>query len=96
MRTYIIIFLLLIFTSLATAGQDTEAPAFPSVELPEELARVLTDYETNYGTGGANLAAIFTEDGFVLSGGRPPIRGREAIAEYYGGGWSTCSSRNCV
>jgi hypothetical protein len=56
----------------------------PSVELPAELARVLTDYETLYRTGGMKLAELFTEDGFVLSGGRPPIRGRPGIAEYYG------------
>jgi ketosteroid isomerase-like protein len=56
----------------------------PSVELPAELARVLTDYETLYRTAGMKLAELFTEDGFVLSGGRPPIRGRPGIAEYYG------------
>jgi ketosteroid isomerase-like protein len=56
----------------------------PSVELPAELARVLTDYETLYRTGGMKLAELFTDDGFVLSGGRPPIRGRPGIAEYYG------------
>ena len=36
--------------------------------------------------GGAAVAQLFTEDGFVLSGGRPPIRGRTAIAEHYGSG----------
>ena len=31
----------------------------------------------------AGLAALFTEDGFVLSGGHPPVRGRVAIQERY-------------
>ena len=74
MRAMFIVFLLFIFISLATAGQQPVVTSLPSVELPEELARVLTDYETNYGTGGVNLAAIFTEDGFVLDRGSPPGR----------------------
>ena len=58
----------------------------PSVELPAELARVLTDYEVAWRKGGAEVAKLFTEDGFVLAGGRPPVRGRTAIAEHYGSG----------
>ena len=68
----------------APAATPTAAVPVPSVELPAELARVLTDYETLYRTGGMKLAELFTDDGFVLSGGRPPIRGRPGIAEYYG------------
>ena len=53
---------------------------------PAPLARVLTDYETAWQRkDAAALAALFTEDGFVLSGGHPPIRGRSAIGEYYKG-----------
>ena len=71
----------------AQARPDTSAaPQLPSVELPPELARVLTDYEVEWRRGGAAVAQLFTEDGFVLSGGRPPIRGRAAIAEHYGSG----------
>jgi len=71
----------------AQARTDTAAAApLPSVELPRDLARVLTDYETEWRRGGAAVAQLFTEDGFVLSGGRPPIRGRAAIAEHYGSG----------
>jgi hypothetical protein len=69
----------------APAATPTAAVPVPSVELPAELARVLTDYETLYRTGGMKLAELFTDDGFVLSGGRPPIRGRPGIAEYYDG-----------
>ena len=71
------------------SGQE----AVPSVELPRDLARVLTDYETAYRLGGVALAPLFTPDGFVLAGGRPPIRGRDAIAEYYGEGGGALSLR---
>ena len=71
----------------AQARPDTSAAAqLPSVTLPPDLARVLTDYETEWRRGGSAVAQLFTEDGFVLSGGRPPIRGRAAIAEHYGSG----------
>ena len=67
----------------SVGGQTTDAlPA--TVTLPPDLARVLTDYETAYPRGGAVVAELFAEDGFVLAGGRPPIRGRAAIAQYYG------------
>ena len=71
----------------AQARPDTAAAApLPSVELPPDLARVLTDYETEWRRGGAAVAQLFSEDGFVLSGGRPPVRGRAAIAAHYGSG----------
>ncbi len=62
------------------------AAELPSVTLPPELQRVLTDYETAWGRkDAAGLAALFAEDGFVLSGGRPPVRGRAAITAHYQG-----------
>jgi ketosteroid isomerase-like protein len=71
----------------AQARPDTATVAqLPGVELPRDLARVLTDYETEWRRGGGAVAQLFTEDGFVLSGGRPPIKGRAAIAEHYGSG----------
>jgi ketosteroid isomerase-like protein len=55
-----------------------------SVTLPRALARVLTDYETGWTTGdAAGLSNLFTEDGFVLTPGNPPIRGRAAIQKTY-------------
>ena len=78
----------------AQARPDTAAAAqLPSVELPPDLARVLTDYETEWRRGGAAVAQLFTEDGFVLSGGRPPIKGRAAIAAHYGNGGGPLSLR---
>ncbi len=62
-----------------------EAP-LPSVELPQPLARVLRDYESAWQRKDARgLAALFAEDGFVLSGGKPPVRGRAAIEKHYQG-----------
>ncbi len=56
----------------------------PSVELPPELARVLTDYEAGWKSGdAAALANLFAEDGFVLSNGGPPVKGRAAIQKLY-------------
>ena len=58
----------------------------PTVELPRELDRVLTDYETAWAVRDAKaLALLFAEDGFVLASGRPPVRGRSAIERYYQG-----------
>jgi ketosteroid isomerase-like protein len=75
---------------LVVAGAATaQAPAasrdaIPSVTLPSEVDRVLRDYERGWRShDAAALAALFTEDGFVLSNGRPPVRGRAAIAEAY-------------
>ncbi|MBK9062854.1 MAG: nuclear transport factor 2 family protein [Acidobacteria bacterium] len=58
----------------------------PSVPLPAELDRVLRDYEKAWSArDAAGLAALFAEDGFVLQGGKPPVRGRGAIQAAYEG-----------
>jgi ketosteroid isomerase-like protein len=58
--------------------------ALPSVALPPELDRVLRDYERAWRAhDAAALAALFAEDGFVMSNGNPPVRGREAIRTAY-------------
>jgi Domain of unknown function (DUF4440) len=60
--------------------------ALPSITLPASLARVLTDYEVAWGRkDAAALAALFAEDGFVLSSGVPAVRGRAAIERHYTG-----------
>jgi len=60
------------------------ASAEPSVVLPPELARVLTDYESAWKAGNAAaLASLFAEDGFVLAAGREPTKGRAAIQKLY-------------
>lgn len=57
---------------------------YPAIVLPPELDRVLRDYEAAWTSGNQQgLAALFTDDGFVLSNGQPPVQGRAAIAEHY-------------
>ncbi len=76
---------------LATGPVFAQAPATqqapePSVTLPADLARVLRDYEAGWrAKDAAALARLFAEDGFVLSGGAPPARGRAAIQKRYTG-----------
>jgi ketosteroid isomerase-like protein len=68
-------------------AQPASAPApMPSVTLPADLARVLTDYEKGWQSkDAAGLASLFAEDGFVLPNGAPPVRGRSEIARHYAG-----------
>src|SRR6185436_4943068 len=57
-----------------------------AIELPADLDRVLRDYERAWRTHDAPaLASLFTEDGFVLSNQRLPVRGRAAIVTAYSG-----------
>lgn len=81
--------------SLLPQGSSAQAPPpapppLPSIDLPRELDRVLRDYEREWqARSPTGLAALFVEDGFVLQGGRPPVRGRAGITEAYqrsGGG----------
>jgi ketosteroid isomerase-like protein len=70
-----------------SSAQVPEQPQLPSVVLPIPLARVLTDYEVAWrGKDAAALAALFCEDGFVLSSGAPPVRGRGQIQKHAGQG----------
>lgn len=95
MRCWIVVVVLMLLSlTAASSAQQPLPPAEPSVELPAPLARVLTDYETAWGKRDpAALASLFTDDGFVLSGGRPPIRGRARIAEHYKGSGGPLSLR---
>lgn len=76
--------IILLLAALHAGAQDSPAGPLPSVELPAELARVLRDYEAAWvGRDPAALASLFTEEGFVLANGKPPVRGRAAIREAY-------------
>ena len=77
-------------TVLAVAAALCARPAaaadLETVKLPPELARVLADYEAAWqGRSAKALAALFAEDGFVLSSSAPPVRGRAAIEQHYTG-----------
>jgi ketosteroid isomerase-like protein len=77
----------LAFAAALAAEAPTQASArLPSVTLPPELARVLTDYEKAWGAkDAAALARLFAEDGFILQRNKPPVRGRAEIEKAYAG-----------
>ncbi len=87
MKALRLLFLVLALPTLPGSAQTPPAPSpsptlapLPSVSLPQELDRLLRDYEKRWKAGnGAALADLFTEDGFVLSNGAPPVRGRGSI-----------------
>jgi ketosteroid isomerase-like protein len=89
------LFFLLSLTAAFPHSPAMVAPAQqPSVSLPPELARVLTDYENLWlHRDSAALARLFTEDGFVLSNGSPMVRGRVAIERFYSGPGAPLSLR---
>ena len=69
-----------------TAPSEPAPPPLPSVKLPPELSRVLTDYEAAWlAKDAAALARLFAEDGFVLQRNKLPVRGRAAIEKAYAG-----------
>jgi ketosteroid isomerase-like protein len=69
-----------------TTGQQLAPAVEPTVKLPADLARVLTDYEAAWQSrDAAALARLFAEDGFVLPNGGPPVRSRAAIQRHYTG-----------
>lgn len=78
--------LLVAMASLIPQGARAADLAPASVALPADLDRVLRDYEKAWRARDARaLADLFTEDGYVLSPGSPPVRGRDAIARHYAG-----------
>jgi ketosteroid isomerase-like protein len=90
MRRSVCLTVLIIALSARAAAQQAElptaAPALASVTLPAELDRVLRDYEQAWRSSDvAALVALFTDDGFVLQPGRPPVRGHAALAARYAG-----------
>jgi ketosteroid isomerase-like protein len=89
-----LIALLLICAGAASSQTPAPAPPLASIVLPADLQRVLTDYEAAWrARDAAALSRLFAEDGFVLSGGHPPVRGRNAIREHYSGAGGALSLR---
>jgi hypothetical protein len=85
MRAFGISAVVLLAAALPSRGeQPASAGSQPSVALPPALDRVLRDYERAWrARDAAALSELFTEDGFVLSNGKPPVRGRAAIRVAY-------------
>ena len=80
------VFPVLIMLITTASGQQSGPTAEPTVKLPAELERVLTDYEAAWQKrDAAALALLFAEDGFVLPNGGKPIRSRAEIQKYYAG-----------
>lgn len=69
---------------------SVQAQSIQQIELPNELKKVLTNYETHWKNSDAKgLASLFTEDGFILRPGYDIVKGRDKIEESYqnaGGG----------
>lgn len=72
--------------SITFAQATPEQQALPTITLPPALDRVLRDYEQAWlARDVTTLVLLFTPDGFVMQPGRPPARGREALANVYRG-----------
>jgi ketosteroid isomerase-like protein len=75
------IFAALIVATGPVDAQERSPLGPPVVSLPQELARVLRDYEAAWKAGdGPRLAALFTEDGMALQNSSLPHVGRVDIA----------------
>ena len=85
MRSLVLVALVLVgAVPRPAAAQVDQSTTLPSVDLPQDVDRVLRDYEVAWAAGDNEaLASLFTSDGFVLSGGDPHVRGRDAIRERY-------------
>ncbi|NNE68940.1 MAG: SgcJ/EcaC family oxidoreductase [Rhodothermales bacterium] len=76
---------LALLLTVATTSAFGQSGVPDHITLPDELDRVLRDYEQGWRAGDAEaLAGLFTPDGFILRPGHPPVRGREHIEEAYG------------
>lgn len=77
-----LVFVFSLLFPLALGASQAE----PSVTLPPELSRVLSDYESAWGAKDAvALSGLFAKDGLVLAPGHPMVRGRGAIQAFYEG-----------
>jgi len=86
MRNALLCLAVLALATGAAPAPPAEEPQQPTVTLPAPLARVLSDYEIAWQRhDAAALAALFAEDGFVLSNRAPPVRGRAQIEKRYSG-----------
>lgn len=83
---FIILLTTLAMLPARTMAQDAEPVdlEFDTVTLPDELARVLRDYEQAWRSNDEDaIAALFTEDGYAMPSGRRPVHGRAGIRAAY-------------
>lgn len=86
MRTATLFLIVLVVVIGVSPVPQAEESQQPTVTLPAPLARVLSNYELAWQhKDAAALAALFAEDGFVLSNSTPPVRGRARIEKHYSG-----------
>ncbi|MGH7520918.1 MAG: YybH family protein [Gemmatimonadales bacterium] len=82
MRTALLVLCSIALLPAVPVAQAPPTP-LPSIALPPELDRVLRDYERGWRAGDEKaLATLFTEDGFVPTGGGW-VRGRDRIRQTY-------------
>lgn len=88
-RTFASAIAVALLCPLSQSHAQTPAPAADPlgqkpITLPAALDRVLRDYEAAWEAGdGKRLSELFTTDGFALSNGIMPIRGRDGIAAWH-------------
>lgn len=86
MRHAVLVLVTMLSAWAGAVGPSSGDAQEPSVELPAELALVLSDYEAAWRKRDPEaLARLFAEDGFVLPNGGPPVRGRARIRQQYAG-----------
>jgi len=74
--------------------QPPAVPPQPSVTLPPELARVLTDYEAAWSSrDAAALSRLFADNRVVVPNACPPVKGRAAVQQCYTGSGGSLSLR---
>jgi len=80
---YCVVWLIAAISSAAIAQTPNPPAPLPSIVLPPALDRVLRDYERHWRAGDEQaLAALFTADGFVPTGGAW-VRGTDGIRKTY-------------
>ncbi len=63
------------------------AQALPTVTLPSDVARVLSDYARAWAANDAeSLSRLFAPEGMALPNGQPPARGADSIRRVYSQG----------
>lgn len=63
------------------------AQALPTVTVPAEVGRVLTDYARAWAANDAQaLSRLFAPEGMALPNGQPPARGADSIRRVYSQG----------